>query len=59
LFDYNSDEQWKLEGAKDAYQRANQKYKELLASYEAPELDPGVEEALRHFMGRRQAELVP
>jgi trimethylamine--corrinoid protein Co-methyltransferase len=58
LFDYNPDEQWKLEGAKDAYQRANEKYKELLAGYEAPDLDPGIEEALRDFMLKRKAELV-
>jgi len=57
LFDYNSDEQWKINGAKDAYQRANEKYKELLGDYEAPELDPGIEEALRDFMAKREAEL--
>jgi trimethylamine--corrinoid protein Co-methyltransferase len=58
LFDYNSDEQWKLEGAKDAYQRANEKYKELLASYDAPELDPAIEEALQEFKTKREAVLL-
>ena len=54
LFDYTSAEQWELNGSIDSYTRANQKVKQLLASYEAPPLDPGLEEALREFMSRRK-----
>jgi trimethylamine--corrinoid protein Co-methyltransferase len=54
LFDYQSAEQWELNGSRDTYARANAKVKQLLAGYEAPPLDPGAEEALREFMARRK-----
>lgn len=57
LMDYGTAEQWMAIGSKDAYQRANERYKQLLASYEAPPLDAGIEEALREFMRRQKAEL--
>ena len=57
IFDYNSAEQWELNGAEDTYTRAHKKVKNLLASYQAPPLDPGVEEALIDFMTRRKADL--
>jgi trimethylamine--corrinoid protein Co-methyltransferase len=44
-------------GAPDATTRAYQKVKELLKSYEAPEIDPAVDEALIAFMEQRKAEL--
>ena len=57
LFDYNSDEQWELNGAADSYARANRKVKQLLAEYERPALDPGVEAALDEFIVRRTGEI--
>lgn len=57
LFDANSYEQWAQEGAQDAYQRANAKYKALLKSYEAPPLDPAIDEALQDYVARRKAQL--
>lgn len=57
LFDYNSAEQWELNGAEDSYARANKKVGQLLAGYEAPPLDPATEEALLDFMMRRKAEI--
>lgn len=57
LFDYNSAEQWELNGAEDSYSRANKKVHQLLESYEAPALDPAIEEALTDFMTRRKAEI--
>jgi trimethylamine--corrinoid protein Co-methyltransferase len=57
LFDYNSSEQWVIDGAQDAYARAHTRVKSLLKAYEAPALDPGVEEALVDFMDRRKAEV--
>ena len=57
LFDYNSSEQWELNGAEDSYTRANKKLKQLLAAYEPPALDPGVEEALADYMRRRKEQI--
>ena len=59
LFDYNSAEQWQAEGSQDAQQRAHQKYRQLLADYVAPPLDPAVDDALREFVARRKAEIKP
>ncbi len=57
LFDYSSFEQWELNGAEDTYARAYKKVKKLLASYEAPLLDPGIEQALLEFMKARKAAI--
>ena len=48
---------WQEAGGWDAAKRANHLWKELLAQYEAPAIDPGLEEALREYMARRQQEL--
>jgi len=55
LFDYRTVEQWTADGARDAYQRADEQVRRLLAAYEPPALDPGVEEALLDYMARRGA----
>lgn len=57
LFDYNSAEQWELNGAADTYARANAKVKQLLGSYEAPALDTRISEALRTFVEQRKAAI--
>jgi trimethylamine---corrinoid protein Co-methyltransferase len=59
LFDYNSFEQWFEEGAQTAEERANAQVKKRLREYEAPPLDPAVDEALRDFIDRRKREIVP
>jgi trimethylamine--corrinoid protein Co-methyltransferase len=56
--DNNSVEQWEAEGRKDAPQRANATWKKMLADYEAPPLDPGIDEALQEFM-RKKKESMP
>ena len=43
IADNNSYEQWVEDGSQDAEQRAEKLYKEMLASYTAPELDPDVD----------------
>lgn len=53
--DSNSYEQWSAEGGLDAAQRANGIWKKMLAEYEAPELDPAVDEALLAFMDQRKS----
>jgi glycine betaine---corrinoid protein Co-methyltransferase len=47
---------WAKEGL-DTLQRANKQWQDVLATYEAPELDPAVDEALQKFMEKRIAEL--
>jgi trimethylamine--corrinoid protein Co-methyltransferase len=43
-------------GREEAPARANRIWKELLAQYEEPALDPGTREALEAFVARRKAE---
>ena len=55
LADNNSFEQWESEGSLDCAQRANKQWKKMLNDYQAPPLDPAVDEALLDFMTRRKA----
>ena len=55
--DNNSYEQWVEGGSLDASQRANRVWKRMLEAYEAPPIDPGVDEALLEFMARRKASM--
>ncbi len=54
IADNNSFEQWEAEGARDAFTRANALYKKTLADYQAPALDPAIDEALRAFIQKRK-----
>jgi len=53
--DNNSFEQWLEDGGLDAAQRANRIWKRMLAEYEAPPLDDGIDEALLEYIVRRKA----
>ena len=55
--DYASYEQWSTEGRLTAEQRANKVWKQMLAEYEDPGIDPAVDEALQAFMAQRRAVL--
>jgi trimethylamine--corrinoid protein Co-methyltransferase len=55
--DNNSYEQWQEDGSLDAAQRANAIWKRMLAVYEAPPIDPAVDEALLDFVARRKASM--
>jgi len=55
IADNNSFEQWESEGSLDAAQRANKLWKRMLADYEAPPIDPGVDEALQEFIAKKKA----
>lgn len=57
LFDNNSIEQWQAEGSVEITQRALDRAKQLLADYEEPKLDEGVNEALRDYIARREREI--
>ncbi len=54
ITDNNSFEQWEAEGSRDLTQRANSMWKKLLSEYEAPPLDPAVDEALLAYIKRRK-----
>ncbi|WP_284164237.1 trimethylamine methyltransferase family protein [Frigidibacter sp. SD6-1] len=47
---------WLERGGIDARARANTVWKQLLAEYEEPTLDPGIAEALDDYVARRKAE---
>ena len=53
--DSNPYEQWRAEGGLDAAQRANRLWKGLLEEYEAPPLDPAIDEALQDYIAKRKA----
>ena len=55
--DNNSFEQWEEDGSLDAAQRANAIWKRMLREYEAPPLDPALDEALLEFIARRKASM--
>ena len=57
IADNNSLEQWEEEGSKDAALRANALYKKMLAEYEAPPLDPAIDEALTAFIETKKASM--
>ena len=57
IADNNSFEQWEAEGSEDAQVRANRLWKAMLADYEAPQIDPALDEALNAFMDQRKTAL--
>ena len=57
IADYSSFEQWSLEGSLNAEQRANRVWKQMLADYEDPGLEPARDEALLAYMAQRKAVL--
>ncbi len=57
LFDNNSIEQWIADGSQEITERALKEAHAMLAAYEEPKLDPGVDEALRDYIARREREI--
>lgn len=57
LFDNNAYEQWLAEGRVDTTARALTRAKKMLSEYEAPALDPSVDEALLDYIARREREI--
>jgi trimethylamine--corrinoid protein Co-methyltransferase len=55
--DNNSFEQWQEDGGLDAAQRANAIWKRMLRDYEAPPIEPGIDEALQEFIAKRKASM--
>jgi len=55
IADNNSFEQWESEGAKDAAQRANERWKADLDNYVAPTIDESIDKALLQYVEDRKA----
>ncbi len=49
-------ETWSEYGSADATQRASRIWKQLLADYQPPPLDPAIDEELQAFIDRHKAE---
>ncbi|THV24719.1 trimethylamine methyltransferase family protein [Peteryoungia ipomoeae] len=56
LSDWRNFETWTEAGRPTTYDHANRVFKEKLASYERPALDPAIEEELDAFVAKRKAE---
>ena len=56
ISDWRNSESWVEAGSPTAMQKANQVYKQALADYEKPPLDPGIAEELDTFIARRKEE---
>ena len=57
LADNNTFEQWSSEGRVESAARARGRVREMLDAYEAPALDPAIDEALQAFIAKRKEEL--
>jgi trimethylamine--corrinoid protein Co-methyltransferase len=56
ISDWRNYETWQESGSPEAAGKANKIYKELLAAYQPPAIDPAVLEELNAFVARRRAE---
>ncbi len=56
LSDWRNFETWEEAGSQSATQRANRIFKQALAEYEAPALEPAVSEELESFVEKRREE---
>ena len=56
LSDWSNYENWEERGAVDTVQRANGIWKQIIAEFEEPPMDPAIREELAAFVARRKAE---
>ncbi len=57
IFSMDNYEKWEAEGSRDSLIRANARWKEMLAKYEAPPLDDAIRAELDDYVARRRREL--
>ena len=57
LSDWRNFETWQEDGARTATERASRIWRQLLAEYEPPPLEPAATEALDAFVARRRREI--
>lgn len=56
LSDWRNFETWQEAGGPTAYEKASRTWKERLAAYEQPAMDPAIREAIDDFVARRKRE---
>jgi trimethylamine--corrinoid protein Co-methyltransferase len=56
ISDWRNYESWREAGSPTAYDTANRLYKEKLAAFEAPPMEPAIREELEAFVARRKGE---
>ena len=56
LSDWRNFESWEEAGAHWTHQRANAQFKQILNEFEAPAIDPAIDEALQAFVAKRVEE---
>ena len=56
ISDWRNNQQWLAAGKPEAWQKANAVWKQALADYQEPAIDPAVREELNAFVDRRKAE---
>lgn len=56
ISDWRNFESWSDAGRPTAYEKAHDVYKQLVADYEEPPIEPGIREALQDFIARRKEE---
>jgi len=57
LSDWRNFESWREGGSKSALERANGIWKQMLAAYQPPPLDPAIDEALEAYVARRRESI--
>ena len=57
MTDNNTFEQWDSEGRVESEARARARARIMLASYQAPDIDPAIDEALKHYIRKRKDAL--
>ena len=55
VLDYKPFETWSDEGGRDSAQLASAKVERMMSEYQAPAIDPGVDEALKAYVAERKA----
>ena len=56
ISDWRNNQQWLAAGKPEAWQRANSVWKQAVADYQEPAIDPAVKDELNEFVERRKAE---
>jgi trimethylamine--corrinoid protein Co-methyltransferase len=56
ISDWRNFQQWQAAGSPQAFQKANELWKQALAEYEPPPLDPAIEEEMNAFVEQRIRE---
>jgi trimethylamine--corrinoid protein Co-methyltransferase len=57
IADNNSYEQWSEEGSLTAAQRANAQWKQMLADYEPPPIDPEIDQSMLDYIAARKSAM--